>query len=169
MRALRLAVGAVLLAASLGGPLITCAAAQEAVYVVRHAERVDDEKFSSLSPQGRARASRLAKVLREAGITHIFVSEYERTAQTAAPLAARLGIKPVAVAADDLATLLTMVRATGQRARVLVVGHHDTIPTLLNALGCKPQVTVNKAEYDHLFVVVLRGSDPGPVLVRLRY
>jgi hypothetical protein len=125
-------------------------------------------KIFKLSPQGRERASRLAKVLLDAGITKIFVSEYGRTAQTAAPLAAHLGIKPDSVAADDLATLLHLIRATGSRARVLVIGHSDTIPALLNALGCKPQVTIAKGEYDNLFVVV-RGSDGQPVLVRLRF
>jgi broad specificity phosphatase PhoE len=83
-------------------------------------------------------------------------------------LATHLGIRPTAVAADDLATLLHLIRATGPRARVLVVGHSDTIPALLGALGCKPQVTIAKSEYDNLFVVV-RGSDAQPVLVRLRY
>lgn len=168
MRAWRFAVGALLLAAPLGGPFASCVAAQEAVYIVRHAERADDEKLSLLSPQGRQRASRLARMLRDAGITKIFVSEYGRTAQTAEPLAAHLGIKPDAVAADDLATLLHLVRAAGPRARVLVVGHSDTIPALLNALGCKPQVTIAKNEYDNLFVVV-RGADGQWVLVRLRF
>ena len=168
MRRLNVVVASALLAASLGGPFVTHATAQEAIYIVRHAERLDDEKLSPLSREGHARAARLAKILRDAGITHIFVSEYQRTAQTAAPLAARLGIRPASVGADDLGTLLAMIRATGPRARVFVVGHSDTVPALLDALGCKPHVTIAKAEYDNLFVVV-RGSDPGPVLVRLKY
>lgn len=168
MRGMKVAVVGLLLALSLGGPFAGHAAAQEAIYIVRHAERADDGKFSLLSPQGRERASRLARILRDAGISQIVVTEYERTAQTAAPLAAHLGIKPSAVAADDPATLLHLIRASGQRARVLVVGHSDTIPALLKALGCKPQVTIAKPEYDNLFVVVPGGDGP-PVLVRLRY
>jgi len=66
----------------------------EAIYIVRHAERLDDEKLSrSLEKATRGRPAS-PRILRDAGITHIFVSEYQRTAQTAAPLAARLGIRP---------------------------------------------------------------------------
>jgi len=169
MRRLSLSVSlAAVLAVAAVGPVVCAAAAQQAVYLVRHAERVDDAKDSSLSAEGHARAARLAEMLRDAGITHIFVSEYKRTAETAAPLAARLGITAVKIAADQPAVLLARVRAAGPKARVLVVGHSDTVPALLKALGCTQQVTIAKAEYDNLFVVV-PGNKARPLLLRLRY
>jgi broad specificity phosphatase PhoE len=169
MRGTTLAVGAALaLAVSMGGPFLTAAAAQEAVYLVRHAERVDDAKDSLLSAEGRARAAHLAGMLRDAGITHIFVSEYRRTAETAAPLAARLGITVEKIPADQAGALLARVRAAGPKARILIAGHSDTVPALLKALGCTQQITIAKAEYDNLFVVI-PGNKAGPVLVRLRY
>ena len=169
MRRLILWVSSVaVLAASLTGPVVCAATAQEAVYLVRHAERVDDAKDSLLSAEGHARAARLAEMLRDAGITHIFVSEYQRTAETAGPLAARLAVTPQAVPADDRDALLARVRAAGPNARVLIAGHSDTVPALLKALGCTQQVTIAKAEYDNLFVVI-PGDKTGPVLVRLRY
>ena len=169
MRGLSVAVcAALILVASLGGPVLRVATAQEAVYLVRHAERVDDAKDSLLSAEGRARAARLAGMLRDAGITHIFVSEYQRTAETAAPVAARLGITVQKIPADRLDALLARVRAAGPKARILIAGHSDTVPALLKALGCTQQVTIAKAEYDNLFVVI-SGDKTGPVLVRLRY
>jgi broad specificity phosphatase PhoE len=74
------------------------------VYLVRHGHkavgdfpnprlRLRDQPLSSL---GRRQAVRLARWLRGRGITGIWVSEYQRTAQTARPLARRLGIEPVA-------------------------------------------------------------------------
>jgi broad specificity phosphatase PhoE len=169
MRARILAAGAFLvIGAALAGPFVRGAAAQEAIYVVRHAERVDDEKLSLLSPEGHARAARLAGMLRDAGITHVFVSEYERTAQTAAPLAERLGLTPAVVRADDMGALLERLRATGPKARVLAAGHSDTVPALLKALGCAEPVTIAKAEYDNLFLVI-PGDQSSPLLLRLRY
>jgi broad specificity phosphatase PhoE len=169
MRARILAAGAFLvIGASGAGPFVRGAAAQEAIYIVRHAERVDDEKLSLLSPEGHARAIRLAGMLRDAGITHVFVSEYGRTAQTAAPLAERLGLTPAVVRADDMGTLLDKLRATGPKARVLVAGHSDTVPALLKALGCTEPVTIAKAEYDNLFLVI-PGNTASPLLLRLRY
>jgi broad specificity phosphatase PhoE len=169
MRTRMLAFGALLVVgATLAGPFVTSAAAQEAIYVVRHAERMDDEKLSLLSPEGHARAARLAAMLRDAGITHVFVSEYGRTAQTAAPLAERLGLTPAVVRADDMGALLEQLRATGPKARVLVAGHSDTVPALLKALGCTEAITIAKAEYDNLFLVI-PGDKSSPLLLRLRY
>jgi broad specificity phosphatase PhoE len=169
MRRLSLRVSlAAVLTASVTGPVVCAATAQEAVYLVRHAERVDDAKDSLLSAEGHARAARLAEMLRDAGITHIFVSEYQRTAETAAPLAARLGITPQAVPADDRDALLARVRAAGPKARVLIAGHSDTVPALLKLLGCTQPITIAKAEYDNLFVV-LPGEKATPMLLRLRY
>jgi broad specificity phosphatase PhoE len=169
MRTTILAAGAFLvIGAVLAGPFVTAAAAQEAVYVVRHAERVDDEKLSLLSAEGHARAARLAGILRDAGITRIFVTEYERTAQTAAPLAERLGLTPAVVPTGEMGALLEKLRAAGPKARVLVAGHSDTVPALLKALGCAEPITIAKAEYDNLFVVVAGGTS-GPACLRLRY
>ena len=142
--------------------------AQEAIYLVRHAERVDDSKDSPLSADGHARAAKLADVLRDAGITAIFVSEYQRAADTARPLAAKLGVGLRVVPADDRATLLERVRAAGPHARVLIAGHSDTVPLLLKALGYDKDVVITKNEYDNLFVVV-PGAAGRPVVVRLRY
>ena len=169
MRRLSLWVSSVaVLAASVTGPVLCSATAQEAVYLVRHAERVDEAKDSLLSAEGRARAARLAEMLRDAGITHIFVSEYQRTAETAGPLAARLAVTPQVVPADQLDMLLARVRAAGPNARVLIAGHSDTVPALLKLLGCTQPITIAKAEYDNLFVV-LPGEKATPLLLRLRY
>jgi broad specificity phosphatase PhoE len=153
---------------ALAGPFAAAAVAQEAIYVVRHAERVDDEKRSLLSPEGHARAARLAEFLRDAGVTHVFVTEYERTAQTAEPLARRLGLAPVVVPADEMGALLGKIKTAGPKRRVLVAGHSDTVPALLKALGCADPITIAKAEYDNLFVVIPRDN-ASPLLLRLRY
>ena len=48
-----------------------------------------------LSERGHAMAARLAEVLGERDVRHLSASPLERTRQTAAPLAARLGLEPV--------------------------------------------------------------------------
>jgi len=153
--------------------LVVCAvpsSAQEAIYIVRHAERVSDDTQSLLSAEGHARAARLADILRDAGITAVFVTEYERTVQTAQPAAARLGLTPAVNKADDTPALIAKVRALGPVARVLIAGHSDTVPKILAALGYATPVTIAKGEFDNLFVV-MPGKAPGepPVVLRLRY
>jgi broad specificity phosphatase PhoE len=144
------------------------AIAQEAVFVVRHAERLDSSTDSPLSADGQARAARLAQMLRDARITTIVASEFKRTQDTARPLADLLKLPVQPIAATDLDGLLTKLRAAGPRGRVLVVSHSDRIPAILAALGDKQEVTVASSEYGNLWMVV-PGDGKSPLVMRLRY
>lgn len=155
---------AVLLLCGLARPLL----AQEAIFVVRHAERADTSADSPLSPAGEARAARLAALLKDAGITRIYTTDLRRTMQTAAPLADALHLTPLALKAGDQAALLARLHAAAVHDRILVVGHSNTVPALLQALGVTPAVTLKDDEYDNVFLVVLA---PGaqPRLFRFRF
>ena len=148
------------------------ASAQGAVFVVRHAERADAVAGGApimaadppLSDAGRARAESLAAVLKDAGITQIYVTQYRRTQQTAAPLAAALGLTPVTIDADEMDALLAGITAV--KGNTLVVGHSNTVPDILQGLSIATSVTIKDDEYDNLFIVPLQ---PRAALIRLRY
>ncbi len=152
------------------------AAAQRAVFVVRHAEKQTDSNDAGvpLSEAGRARAMRLASHLKNAGVTAIYSTDYVRTLATAEPLARALKItvrKYQAKGPDgkpDLGPLASRLKAEHPRDVVLVVGHSDTVPPLLKALGCVETIEIPAAQYDDLFAVVPTGKGP-PTLLRLTY
>ena len=56
---------------------------------------LDGHSDPALAPEGEAQARALAERLADEPITGVFVSPLQRTAQTAAPLAARIGAEPV--------------------------------------------------------------------------
>ena len=159
---------AVLLSLVAAGPAL----AQQAVFLVRHAERADDVKGTppamandpDLSETGRARAEALAAMLKDAKISAIVSTEYRRTQQTAAPLAATLGIPVTTIKASDGAAVVNAVRAAA--GNVLVVGHSNTIPDIVKALGAPPPGAIRDDEYDNLFIVTLGAA---PTLVRLHF
>lgn len=160
--------------------LLFCAASaagQQTIVVVRHAERADGgaagapgmvspAKDPPLSAAGKARAARLASMLRSAGIAHVFTTEYKRTRETAAPLAAQLKLTQVMAAAKDIDPLVERVRQV--KGNVLIVGHTNTVPDLLKRFGLKDTVTIADDEYDNLFIVV-RPVAGDATLIRLRY
>jgi phosphohistidine phosphatase SixA len=145
----------------------TVAAAQGAVFVVRHAERADTSADSVLSAAGQARAMRLAVILKDAGITQIFTTNMRRTVQTAAPVAVALTLTPTELPSADLDALLTKLRSATQRDRVLVVGHSNTVPEIVRGLGISTPVTIGD-EYDNLLIVIPREGSASS-LIRLKY
>jgi 2,3-bisphosphoglycerate-dependent phosphoglycerate mutase len=144
--------------------------AQSTIFVVRHAERADAGMAAvsgadpDLSDLGRARAESLAAMLKDARITHIFVTEFKRTRQTAEPLATRLRLVPTVMSSKSTPGVAERVKSTP--GNVLVVGHSNTVPDILKALGVEEAVVLADSEYDNLFVVT---SGASPSLVRLRY
>jgi broad specificity phosphatase PhoE len=148
------------------------AAAQPAVFIVRHAERADAGTPAAkmtganpdLSPEGVARAASLATLLKDTKITAIVTSEYTRTRQTAAPLAKAAGIEMAQIPSKDTAALIQRVSAAS--GNVLVVGHSNSIPELIKGLGISEPVEIAETDYDNLFIVV-RGAKPS--LIRLHY
>jgi broad specificity phosphatase PhoE len=143
---------------------LSTATAQSTIFIVRHAEKADATKDPDLSEAGRTRAEALAKTLRDANITAIYATEFKRTQQTAAPLAKVLGITVTILPAKDNAALIAKLRASTGNA--LVVGHGDTIPDLIKALGISDPINIAENDYDNLFAVVL---DQKPHLIRLHY
>lgn len=144
---------------------LSAATAQSTIFIVRHAEKAGDGgNDPDLSDLGRARAETLANMLKDAGISAIYVTEFKRTQQTAAPLAKALGITVTTLPAKDNAALVAKLRASNGNA--LVVGHSDTIPDLIKALGISEPINIAENDYDNLFAAVL---DEKPHLIRLHY
>ena len=146
----------------------TSARAQQAVILVRHAERADQSKDAALSAAGKARARALAALLVNANVKAIYASQYQRTIQTAEPLAEWLKIRVQTVPASDSAALLSRLKTQHASEVVLVVGHSDTVPALLSLLGDPSDETIDDDDFGNVFVVVPKRDGP-PVVVRLRY
>ena len=143
---------------------ISIACAEPMVVIVRHAEKADNSQDADLSPAGRQRAETLERILKDANITAIFTSEFKRTQQTAAPTARATGITPTVVPGKDFAALVSKLREV--KGNALVVGHGNTIPEILKALGIDTPVQIADADYSEIFVVTLNAQ---PQLMRLHY
>ena len=145
--------------------LATAVDAVPVIFVVRHAEKAGTGgNDPELSVAGQKRAEALARILKDSQITAVFVTEFKRTQQTAAPTAKAAHLSLTALAANDVPALVAKLRALNGNA--LVVGHGNTIPDLMKALGITTPVTIPEDDYTEIFLVSL--SDP-PQLLRLHY
>jgi len=148
--------------------LSSLAFAQRAVILVRHAERLDKSEDTPLSKAGEARAQLLARLLKDAGITAIYTSQFQRTIKTAEPLASALKIKSIGIPAADREGLLKRLRADNRDDVVLIVGHDSSLPAILKLFGHPKDIKIAPNEYDNLFVLVPKDTGP-PTVLRLRY
>jgi broad specificity phosphatase PhoE len=144
---------------------VSIASAQPVVVIVRHAEKAaNGGNDPDLSSAGRARADVLARILKDSGITAIFTSEFKRTQETAAPTATSAHVAPTVVAAKDTDALVAKLHQLNGNA--LVVGHGDTIPSIIKALGINTPIDIPDADYSELLIVILGDK---PQLFRLHY
>ena|SRR5687768_6803276 len=149
---------------------------QTAIFLVRHAEKASDanEPGVPLSAAGRARAERLARVLGNADISGIYVTETDRARQTAEPLARARKLEIRTYAPRDAEgkpaprLLIDRLQKDTPSGRVLVVGHSNTVPEILLALGHGDRIEIPSTQFDDLFLIVPREG-AAPTVLRLKY
>jgi len=150
------------------------------VFLVRHAEKdTSPPEDPPLLEAGTLRSQELARMLAKAGIKAIYTSQFLRTKQTAEPLAKQLGITSTTVAIKMSATNPRQVseqsiKELAQKIldspgdNALVVGHSNTIPEVIRALGGDAVPTIDEKEFDDLFIVTIYAKGRAKV-THLKY
>ncbi len=128
------------------------------VYVVRHAEKaVDGTRDPPLSAAGEARAQRLAALFAAAHggqrLQVVYATEFRRTRETAGAVARRLRIPLEVAAARETAALVERIKSRHRGGRVLVVGHSNTVPDIVQSLGGPMLPEIGETEYSRFYVV----------------
>ena len=134
------------------------------ILLARHADR--NGKADELTEAGMKRAQDLVRALEKTTIDAVYHSEFARTAATAKPLCESRRLTPQVIPAAETAKLIAELRGHPGRTS-LVVGHSNTVPEIVKALGGS-EFTIAENEFDDLVVVTLRGSE-APSVLRLQY
>lgn len=143
------------------------APATTTVILVRHAEKAAEPAGDPpLTSAGQARARALLDAVRHAGVTAVITTQFERTRATAAPTAKALGITPEVVTASGRTHAQDVADAIRKHSgqTVLVVGHSNTVPEIIHALGADVP-PICDATYDNLYVVVLPPTGGANVIM----
>ena len=129
------------------------------VVLVRHAEKAaEPANDPPLTPAGAARAQALARALADARVDVVIATPTRRTRETAAPAAALWSLAPEEMSPAGgvpahAAAVAERIRAAHAGKRVLVVGHSNTIPAIIRALGGPAMPDLCDAQYASLFVL----------------
>lgn len=141
---------------------------------VRHAEKaltpVDDP---ALTPEGQARAAELARQLVDAdvvaGIDAIYSTPYRRTIETVQPVADALELEINRYDPAEEEVELGRMLKQHKGKIILIVGHSNTVPTMIAELGASKLVPpIAEFEYDNIYIVSIPWFGKTKT-IRLRY
>lgn len=141
---------------------------------VRHTEKaLQPADDPGLSIAGQKRAQELARQLVDAdvvaGIDAIYSTPFRRTVETAQPVADALGLEINRYDPDDNEAVLARILKDHKGKIILVVGHSNTVPTLMADLGASKKVPpIAEDEYDNIYVVSIPWFGKTKT-IRLRY
>jgi broad specificity phosphatase PhoE len=146
--------------------IISCNRAQPGptvVLIVRHAEKATDAEDSPLTDAGTQRAQALVSVAENAGVSAIYTTQFRRNHETAKPLSDRMNVAVTEMPVDlqnpgDYGKRLArdiLEKHAGQT--VLIVGHSNTVPLIIDALTGRTG-SVGDVAYHDLFIVTIPPS-----------
>ncbi len=156
MKLIRLFLLALLPALAACATTPTPTPAQPTYFVMRHLHTPQGERDPDLTAQGQAAAQRLATHFTGERPAAIYVSSFKRSQQTAAPLAARLGLTPIVYDPADTPGLVARVRAGP--FPVLIVGHSNTVPDIVQQLGGRRPADLTHPDFGDLWRIGADGT-----------
>jgi broad specificity phosphatase PhoE len=162
---------AIAIAAAVSSLATAQAARSTTVILVRHAEKAAEPADDPpLTAAGETRARDLWSAIKDAGVSAVITTQYARTRATAQPTAGALHVTPEIVRTAGATHAQDVAEAVRKHAghAVLVVGHSNTIPAIIDALGAPRPPAICDSEYDNLYLVTI-APDGKAGLVRAKF
>lgn len=139
----------------------TAVAAQsksKTIIFVRHAEKMDASADPDLSPEGKERAQRLAKVLAKYKPGAFYSTNFKRTRDTITPLAQKRK-KQIEIYDHRKPNEIYETVMKSNTKRFVIAGHSNSSPTLVNLFGKKDVFkTIDESEFGVIWIVRIKNG-----------
>lgn len=128
------------------------------IYIVRHAEKQLEGDDPELAQVGQIRAQKLAQILSDKNIEHIYSTNYIRTKSTAKPTADQQELEIQVYDPRNHDELVEKLKA--DEGNILVVGHSNTVGQIANYFvgDAEKYKDLEDIEYDFIYVVTLDAN-----------
>jgi phosphohistidine phosphatase SixA len=126
------------------------------IYLVRHAEKLNNTVNSPLNAAGFTRANVLRDSMLNKGIDSIFVSIFLRTQQTAQPTGEAIHEGSVIYSLDSTVQFANHLKNLRGK-NVLVVGHTSNIPQIFNIIT-GDTIQIPESTFNRMFIIKIRKS-----------
>ncbi len=129
-------------------------AEQPTWYFVRHFEKQLGDN-PSLTETGKFRAQALAAFFSDKSLHHVYSTDYHRTLETATPV---VELKNVDIQSYDPRNLVEFATKLKTLEHVLVVGHSNTTPELLDLMGGE-KINIEENDYGVVYMLQKNGRE----------
>jgi len=127
---------------------------QTVIYLVRHAEKEKTKGDVHLTKEGRARANKLNSILKDEQLDFVYSTRFNRTQETAEPSATEHQLNIQEYDHGKLEAFGQSILDNHRGKKVLVVGHSNTTPKLLNFfMGEEVKGMIKESDYENLYVI----------------
>lgn len=128
------------------------------IYIVRHAEKQLEGNDPELLYVGGVRAQKLAQIVQDQEIKHVFSTDYKRTRLTVEPSAKQAGVPIQSYDPKNHDALVEQLRNLD--GNILVVGHSNTVSQLANYFvgDGEKYADLTDLEYEYIYIVSLEPN-----------
>lgn len=131
-------------------------------YIIRHAEKEAAGDNPGLSAKGNERALLLAEMFEASPLDAIYSTPFLRNTSTVKPLALSKNIEISIYDPSDSPGLLKQIFEKHPGGNVLIVGHSNTVPGIVNSLLWEEKFgNLSETEYSRLFIVAASAKERG--------
>ena len=129
-------------------------------YFIRHAEKNTSnpaDRNPDLVEKGVMRVDVWSRVFSRVDFDIIYSTDYKRTRNTALPIAEKKKLPLTYYSPNDFDSVRFMKKNLGKT--LLIVGHSNTVPSMVNALIGKNQYKqINETNYANLYIINITES-----------
>lgn len=139
-------------------PVVNAQVHTKTIILVRHAEKAEDSRDPELSAEGKARAARLVKAVGKLRPGGFFTTDFIRTRDTIAPLAAKRKKQVETYDPRKPQDLIDKI-INSKTKRFVVAGHSNTVPGLANLIAKKDLFkNLDESEYGVIWLLRIKGG-----------
>ncbi|WP_298769125.1 histidine phosphatase family protein [uncultured Shewanella sp.] len=148
-------------------PIAFATCLPNSLYITRHAEKQDEKNNHdpNLSEQGQARAQRIADILADVNINHLFSTPYNRTKQTLAPLSQHKNLVITEYDPREQDTFIHQIKNNYCNQTLVIAGHSNTVPSILQDLGIHFNVSLGKYRFNYQPSIILSEHEFGQLFL----
>jgi len=144
------------------------------IYLIRHAEKADDSADPELSEAGKERVQKWVSYFKGKDIEYNYYTRTKRSLNTAIPIGTALEFVPNTTTNRQFeiyeGTNISLKEIAEKHIgkNMLVVGHSNTIPVIINTmLGKNIYKDIPENEYGNLYIIKIKGDNLSHELVKI--